>query len=134
MHREDLETKVIKRFVVKTKQERFLNFVRNEKLRQKFIRELYNMNFLELELFEKVEKNEYEFIKQRVAFLKNVNDCYIISDNYRIDKKTIDIQTALNEAIGADSGILLVFGDAEIIYAEAEGFNNRWISKQIKFQ
>ena len=63
MHREDLETKVIKRFVVKTKQERFLNFVRNEKLRQRFIRELYNMNFLELELFEKVEKNEYEFIK-----------------------------------------------------------------------
>lgn len=64
--------------------------------------------------------------------MKNINDCYIISDNYRIDKKTIDVQTALEETIGTDCGTLLVFGNAEIIYAEAEGFNSRWISKQIK--
>jgi hypothetical protein len=37
---------------------------------------------------------------------------------------------ALRETIGADCGTLLVFGEAEIIYAEAEGFSNRWISKQ----
>lgn len=43
-------------------------------------------------------------------------------------------QTALTETIGADQGTLLVFGDAEILYSEAEGFNNRWISKPTQFK
>ncbi|MBY0424061.1 MAG: hypothetical protein K2Q22_00360 [Cytophagales bacterium] len=128
----DLETKVIERFVVKTKRDRYLTFIKSEKTRQKLIDDLSNNNFLQKDLFDKVEGNEYEFIKQRIKTLGNRKDCYVISENKLIDKKRLDINTALTETIGADQGTLLVFGDAEILYSESEGLNNRWISKLVK--
>ena len=129
----DIESKVIERFVIKTKCERYLTFIKSEKTRPKFINDLSNINFLRKDLFDKVEGNEYEFIKQRIKLLGNLKDCYVISENQRIDKKRLDIDTALTETIGTDLGTLLVFGDAEILYSEAEGFNNRWISKLMEF-
>ena len=130
----DIEAKVIQHFVIKTKQDRYLTFIKSEKTRPKFINDLSHINFLREDLFDKVEGNEYEFIKQRIKALGNLKDCYVISENQRIDKKRLDIDTALTETIGADQGTLLVFGDAEILYSEAEGFNNRWISKQTQFK
>ncbi|MBK9794147.1 MAG: hypothetical protein IPP60_13885 [Sphingobacteriales bacterium] len=129
----DLEAKVIQRFVIKTKQERYMTFIKSEKTRSKFINDLSHINFLREDLFDKVEGNEFEFIKQRIKALGNLKDCYVISENQRIDKKRLDIDTALTETIGADQGTLLVFGEAEILYSESEGFNNRWISKQKQF-
>ena len=130
----DIESKVIDRFVIKTKRERYLTFIKSEKTRPKFINVLSQIDFLREDLFEKVEGNEYEFIKHRIKLLGNLKDCYVISENQRIDKKRLDIDTALTETIGADQGTLLVFGDAEILYSEAEGFNNRWISKPMQFK
>lgn len=130
----DIETKVIQRFVITTKRDRYLAFIKKEKTREKFINELHHMNFLQPDLFDTVKGNEYEFIKQRLKVSGNIKDCYVISENQRIDKKRLDIDTALTETIGADQGTLLVFGDAEILYSEAEGFNNRWISKQMQFK
>ena len=130
----DIESKVIDRFVIKAKRDRYLTFIKSEKTRPKFINDLSHINFLRKDLFDKVEGNEYEFIKQRIKGLENLKDCYVISENQRIDKKRLDIDTALSETIGADQGTLLVFGDAEILYSEAEGFNNRWISKQTQFK
>jgi len=92
------------------------------------------MNFLQTELFDKVDRNEYDVIKTRIKSLGFLNDCYLISDSSRVDKKRLNIDTALRETIGSDSGTIIVFGDAEIIYAEAEGFNNRWISNPTKFK
>ena len=129
----DLEAKVIQRFVIKTKQERYMTFIKSEKTRSKFINDLSHINFLREDLFDKVEGNEFEFIKQRIKALGNLKDFYVISENQRIDKKRLDIDTALTETIGADQGTLLVFGEAEILYSESEGFNNRWISKQKQF-
>lgn len=129
-----IETKVIQRFVIKPKRERYLGFINNMKTRKKFINDLHHMNFLQQDLFDKVERNDYEFIKQRIKALGNLKDCYVISENQRIDKKRLDIETALTETIGADQGTLLVFGDAEILYSEAEGFNNRLISRPTIFQ
>ena len=130
----DIESKVIDRFVIKTKRERYLTFIKSEKTRPKFINVLSQIDFLREDLFEKVEGNEYEFIKHRIKLLGNLKDCYVISENQRIDKKRLDIDTALTETIGADQRTLLVFGDAEILYSEAEGFNNRWISKPMQFK
>ena len=130
----DLETKVIQRFVITTKRDRYLAFIKNDKTREKFINDRHHMNFLKDELFDKVKENEYEFIKQRLKAIGNIKDCYVISENQSIDKMRLDIDVALREAIGADQGTILVFGDAEILYSEAEGFNNRWISKQTQFK
>lgn len=58
-------------------------------------------------------------------------DCYIISTNKAIDGQRLDTKTALDQAISgwADHGTLIIFGDADLIYREHEGQNNRWISK-----
>lgn len=87
------------------------------------------MNFLNKELFEKVGGDEHEMIRNRIRKIGDLKDCYVISENRDIDGRRLEIKSALKETIGADLGTLLVFGDAEIVYAEAEGFNNRWISK-----
>jgi hypothetical protein len=89
---------------------------------------------LQEDLFDKVENDEHEFIKQRIGVLGKIKDCYIISENNDIDKHRLDIETALRVTIGSDQGTLLVFGDGEILYSEAEGFNNRWISKPINIK
>ncbi|MFA7447324.1 MAG: hypothetical protein WCY77_02710 [Weeksellaceae bacterium] len=129
----DLETKVIERFVIKAKRDRYLTFIKNDKTREKFINDLHHMNFLKVDLFDKIEGNEFDAIKERIKSLGVLKDCYIISDCSRLDKKKLDIDTALRETIGSDSGTIIVFGDAEIIYSEAEGFNNRLISRPTKF-
>lgn len=133
-HNLDIETKVVERFVIKTKRDRYLTFIKNDKTREKFISDLHHMNFLQTDLFDKVDGNEYDVIKARIKSLGNLSDCYLISDSSRLDKKILDIDTALRETIGSDSGTIIVFGDAEIIYSEAEGLNNRWISKSTKFK
>ena len=130
----DIETKVIERFVIKTKRDRYLTFIKNDKTREKFINDLHHMNFLQQDLFDKVDGNEFEVIKERIKMLGNLKDCYLISDSSRLDKKRLDIDTALRETIGSDSGTLIVFGDAEILYSEAEGFKNRLMSRPTKFK
>jgi hypothetical protein len=122
----DIETKVIERFVVKTKRDRYLTFIKSAKNRDKFIKELAHFHDLRSDLFEEVRNDKRSLIKDRI---KGIKDCYLISENSLLDKKRLDIDTALNETIGGGMGTLIIFGDAEIIFYEGEGPNDRWISK-----
>ena len=128
----DLEIKVITKFLNSAKRDRYVNFVQNGKTRPKFLKDLSKSDFLNQNLFESVDGNESDIIKDRIKSIENIKDCYVISENKNIDQKRMSIENALTEAIGADEGTLLVFGNAEIVYSEAEGFNNRWISKKKK--
>jgi len=105
----EIETKVIQRFVIKTKRDRYLAFIKNEKTREKFINELHHMNFLQQNLFDEVKGNEYEIIKQRLKDLGNIKDCYVISENQSIDKKRLDIDTALTETNRSRSRNIISF-------------------------
>jgi len=128
----EIEKKVIERFVVKTKHDRYLTFLKNDKTRKKFTKELSHFRDLRLEQFEEVKSDERKIIKDRISHLGNIKNCYLISENFELDKKTLDIETALNKTIGYGMGTFIVFGDADIVYYEAEGPNERWISKPIK--
>jgi hypothetical protein len=128
----ELEIKVITKFLNSAKRDRYVNFIQTEKNRPKFLKDLSKSDFLNQNLFESVDGNESEIIKDRIKSIGNIKDCYAISENKNIDKKRMSIENALIETIGADEGTLLVFGNAEIVYSEAEGLNNRWISKKKK--
>lgn len=127
----DLETKVIKRFVIKRKQDRYLQFITNQDRRRSFANQLAHFADFKYDLFEEVKGNERTFIKNKIKSLLKVKDCYVISANVQIDQQRLDIDTALDEIIGFGIGTLLVFGDAELIYYEAEGPSDRWITKTI---
>lgn len=128
----DIEKKVIERFVVKTKRDRYLSFVESDKTRHKFISELAHFCDLRQERFDEISKDEEKVIKDRIKDLGKIKDCYLISENSNLDRKRLDIDTALNLTIGQGMGTLIVFGDAEIVFYEGEGPSDRWISKQIK--
>lgn len=125
---QDIEKKVIERFVVKTKRERYLTFIESEKTRSKFITALAHFRDLQQERFSKINGDEKKVIKDRIKELSNIKDCYLISENSELDRKRLDIDTALNLTIGYGMGTLIVFGDAEMVFYEAEGPSNRWIS------
>lgn len=129
----ELEIKVIKRFIDKAKQDRYIQFISSPKNRHKFIRDLSHFNFFQWGLFEAVKGNEKQAILQ--ALQKNgVADetCYVISENSAIDTKTLDTREAIRETVGYGMGTILVFGDAEIIYFESETMNTRFISTRIR--
>jgi hypothetical protein len=125
----ELEIKVIERFVIKTKRDRYLTFIKNNKTRGKFLNELAHFSDLRQDLFEELIHDKRKIISDKLSRLKNIKDCYIISENSELDGKRLDIETALNEIIGYGMGTLIVFGDAEIVYYEGEGPSDRYISK-----
>ena len=129
----DLEIKVIKRFVDKAKQDRYIQFVSSPKNRHKFINDLSHFNFFQWDRFEAVKGVEEQVILQ--ALQKNgVADktCYVISENTGIDTKTLHTKVAISETVGHGMGTILVFGDADMIFFESETMNTRSISKEIK--
>jgi hypothetical protein len=129
----DLEIKVIKKFVDKAKQDRYIQFVSSSKNRHKFISDLSHFNFFKWDLFEAVKGNEEQAIIQ--ALQKNAvadKTCYVISENITIDTKTLDTKKAISETVGYGMGTILVFGDADMIYYESETMNTRYISKRLK--
>ena len=128
----DLEIKVIKKFVISTKQDRYIQFVSSPKNRHKFISDLSHFNFFKWDLFEAVNGIEGQIILQ-VLKKNNVVDttCYVISENSDIDTKTLDIKEAVTETVGLGMGTILVFGDADIIFFESETMNTRYISKRV---
>jgi hypothetical protein len=129
----DLEIKVIKKFVDKSKQNRYIQFVSSSKNRHKFISDLSHFNFFKWDLFEAVKGNEEQTIIQ--ALQKNAvadKTCYVISENNNIDTKTLDTKEAISETVGYGMGTILVFGDADMIYFESETMNTRYMSKRAK--
>jgi len=128
----DLEIKVIKKFVDKAKQDRYIQFVSSPKNRHKFVSDLSHFNFFKWDLFESVKGNEEQAIFQ--ALQKNgVADktCYVISENTDIDTRILDTKEAIGETVGYGMGTILVFGNADIIYFESETMNTRFISKKV---
>jgi hypothetical protein len=128
---QDIEKKVIERFVAKTKRDRYLTFIKSDKTRDKFTSELAHFRDLRQERFDEISGDEKKVIKDRIKSLGNIKDCYLISENLELDRKRLDIDTALNKTIGYGMGTLVVFGDAEIVFYEAEGPSERLISKLI---
>jgi hypothetical protein len=129
----DLEIKVIKKFVDKAKQDRYIQFVSSTKNRHKFINDLSHFNFFQWDLFEAVKGNEQQAIIE--ALQKNFiadKTCYVISENTIIDTKTLEVKEAISETVGYGMGTILVLGDADMIYFESETMNTRYISKRLK--
>jgi hypothetical protein len=125
----DLEVVVLKRFFIKQKRKRYIEFVKGKR-RKEFANSLAHCRDLRYDSF--VELVRGDIIQQIMNHVSHLNDnksCYVISENDNIDGKRMSIEKALHEVIGHSLGTLLVFGNAEIVYYEGETSNNRWISR-----
>ena len=129
----NLEIEVIKRFVNKAKQDRYIQFVSSSKNRHKFIDDISHFNFLKWDKFDEVKGNEQQIILTTLQKNKVADkSCYVISENKEIDTKTLETKEAIRETVGYGMGTILVFGNADIIFYECETMNIRYISKFIK--
>lgn len=127
----DIETKVIKRFIDDKKQDRYLTFIQKDKTRNKFTRELAHFSS-QLKDFEEIKGSEWKVLEDTIASFGNLTDCYVISENSKIDGRRMNIDDAITKTVGNGMGTLIVFGDANQVYYEGEGPSDRWISKKIK--
>ncbi|AWM34454.1 hypothetical protein [Hymenobacter nivis] len=126
----DLESKVIQRFIVKSKQDRYIQFVNSSNNRKKFIANLAHFRDLEASVFELVSGIEEEVVRQALAQQGiATRTCYVISENSQIDARVLDISEAMRETVGHQMGTMLVFGDADALYYESETMKIRYISK-----
>jgi hypothetical protein len=79
-----------KKFVIKNKQSRYIQFVSSEKNRSRLVSDLPHFSHFKSELLDEVHKNEAEEINLRLKALKiRGKDCFIISENTDIDQKVI---------------------------------------------
>jgi hypothetical protein len=80
-----------------------------------------------------VNANESDFVLKRLSRLKiEASKCYIISENSDLDTEVLDVSAAMMQIVGYGMATILVFGNADMIYFEDEGKNNRYISKPTK--
>lgn len=124
-----LEVKVINRFSAKNKRERYLQFVTSTKNRKKFIADLHGGSFYEGTLLERVTGSEKVTICQSLKQLGlATRSCYVISENTSIDTLTLALDDVLPQVVGWGAGTILVFGEADLIFVELDGFKNRFIA------
>jgi hypothetical protein len=125
----ELEQTFIKKFVEKDKQERYLEFLANEKNRSKFTSELHYFKNLNWKLFHEISgsASETAVILAKVKGMKNISNCYAISNRPEFDGKVFSIEEVIKDVVGTEE-IILIFGNAEIVYYEGEAPGNRYIS------
>ena len=129
----DLETKVIRRFIDKTKQDRYIQFILTPKNRRKFTCDLAHFNYLMRGKFTELTGNaEYKILdvlqKNNIA----TKSCYIISEDINIDTKVMGVIEAIRKTVGYGMGTIIVFGDASMILYEGEDLKSRYISKVVQ--
>ena len=120
-----LEIKMIRKFVIKNKQERYISFVSSVKNRAKFIAALPHFKDFQWDKFSELYGNEYKYLSEitsRLKLLEGVSSlCYIVSEDSSIDTKSIDLFTIFNEHLLISGfATILVFGNADLIYYHDE--------------
>lgn len=123
------ELTLIKIFVVKDKQDRYITFLSKDKTRKKFTEALYNFNDFNWKLFREIpgSENERQAIASTVKSHKNISTCSVISVDTNYDGKVISVDEAIKNAVGIE-GTILIFGDADIVYYEGEAPKRRFLS------
>ena len=124
----ELEQKLIAKFVIKAKQDRYLTFLSKEKTRHKFIAELYHFRDFNWNLFREIPGSESE--KEAVAAevgRRKISTCYVISVDAEYEGKFLPVDEAIEDVIGIE-GTVLIFGGADVIYYEGEAPSRRYIS------
>ena len=123
------EQALIKKFIIKDKQDRYLAFLDKDKTRKKFTKELYHFKDFNWKLFREIPGSETEWktIATRINSNKNFSTCSVICVNNEYDGKIMSVDEAIKNVVGIE-GTILIFGDAEIVYYEGESPKNRYIS------
>lgn len=113
---------VIKAFVVSVRQNRYLEFVKNPKNRKKFTSQLPHFNYLNAKFVIGIPGNQQHLcsilslLRERGAGEK----CWVISEDSDLDAREMDLETALEQTIGYQTGTFLSCIPGKLAYFENE--------------
>ncbi len=125
----ELEQKVVEKYFVKERRERYLSLLSNPKSRRKFCVSLCHFSQeLNKKLFTELLKDERQAILEKIKEKGGFKDCYLISESSELDAKRMEIREALDAVVNTNIGTLMIFGDAQVVYYEGESIKDRWVS------
>ena len=116
------EEALVKAFIPRHRQERFLEIIAKPKKRAKLLKELYHFDDLNPECMVAIPPNQQNpsgILKMLTA--KGAGpQCYVMSSNSRLDGKEVDLAIALEESVGNQEGTLISCVSGKLGYFEDE--------------
>jgi hypothetical protein len=117
----DHETLLIKNFVIKDRQERYLNLMATAKGRKKFRTYLAHFKDLESKFCQPVHKLQHS--SELIVLLRSAGSpdlCYVISENSEYDMKTLPLADAVQRLFNSGFAFFLSCLPGKLAYYEGE--------------
>ncbi len=123
------EKAFIETFIILSKKERYLFFIKSSKGRIKFLHKLDHFNDLITSYVHQIPHNQQSITKIEILLREKGAPamCYSISLNREIDGQELSLKAALEETVGRNIGTLLSCIPGKLVYMENEGFHERYI-------
>jgi hypothetical protein len=124
------ELLLIKQFIIKDRQERYLNLIQTDKGRKKFRN--YISHFKDLNSKYCIPVHTLQSHIQLCDLLKlggAPNASYIISENSKYDMRSLDIIDAAKQLFASGIAFFLSSIPGKLVYYEGEEVNERFILK-----
>jgi hypothetical protein len=122
------EHDLITSFILPGRQERCAQLLNSGK-RKKFVKRIISGKDLNMSFARTILPNE-KWPNEIARILKSlgaVPNCYVLSENSKIDGREMLLESALDEIVGFQMGTLLSCRPGRLAYYEGEGKNNRLI-------
>ncbi|MGB7750308.1 MAG: hypothetical protein WCF88_02070 [Candidatus Acidiferrales bacterium] len=118
----DHEEAVIRAFILPTKRERYLEFLTNPKGRAKFVAGLAHFKHLDPRFAFSIPGNHKNPASLRKLLVTKGagSTCWVISENRDLDGREMDLEAALQEAIGYQMGTFISCVPGKLAYFEDE--------------
>ena len=116
------EEALIKAFIPTHRQERFLEIIAKPKKRAKLLTQLYHFDDLNPKFMVAIppsQQNPLALAKLLRAKGAGVT-CCVMSENFRLDGREVDLETALKETVGGQMGTLISCVPGRLGYFEDE--------------
>lgn len=128
----DLEQAFIRKYMLKSKRERYVEFIVKEKTRNKFLKMLYHGQDLDKSLFKELHgshQHQVEAIRIKAKSLVDGHKCYVISKDKQWDGREMATAQAIDEIVNNFvEATLLIFGNGAGVYYEGEPPHNCYLS------
>lgn len=116
------EEALIKAFIPRHRQERFLEIIAKPKKRAKLLAELYHFKALDPKFRVDVPANQRNpsALSRLLKAMGAGPVCYVMSTNSTLDQRELALDTALAETVGSQEGTLISCVPGNLAYFEDE--------------